>query len=210
MSASPTNLGFPRKVVACYLLFTLAILCWLGGAVLLISHQIVNTQSTESSLSSLRKTASGMEISYLRHGTEELQKQVLEASSGPFIEYAAVVGTDGNILAHSNASLIGESEVQPQGSLVNWENIQGIRFMGSQGRQVQEYRIPLSVKSKHIGLLKIAFAESSLLATLSKVDRYAPLVVLIPLVFVTIGCKMMWSLTKGHSQIDSQLRSLAL
>lgn len=149
-------------------------------------------------------------MSFLRHGEQKLQRQVVEARNHPFIDYVAVVGTDGKVIAHSNASLIGTSEVQPQGSLVNWESVQGIRFLGSQGRQVQEYHIPLSVKSEQFGILKIAFAESSLLATLGKVDRYAPLVILIPLVFVGIGCKMLWTLTKGHSQIDSQLRNLAL
>ncbi len=210
MSASPTNLGFPRKVVACYLMFSLAMLCWLGGAVLMISHEIVNKQSCDSSLASLRKTASAIEMSYLRHGQQNLQQQVISAHNQPFVEYATVIGIDGVVLAHSDVSLVGSPEVKPQGSLLTWENVQGIRFTGSEGRQIQEYHVPLMVNSKQIGTLKIAFGESSLLATLHKLDKYAPLVLLIPLVFVAIGGKILWTITSSHAQIDAQLRSLAL
>ena len=209
MFGSATNLGFPRKVVACYLLFSLAILCWLAVGVLLICHKVINTQTAEACLSSLGKTASRLEISYLQHGDDQLQAVLLGAGVQGAINYAEVISTDGTILAHTDPELVGTTEVPHRGSLLQSGDVQGVRFYNDQGLAVQEYQVPLAVRSKQFGKLKIAFQESSLLSLLSRVDRYAPLAILLPLALVLLGGRVLWQMTGGLSEIDKQLRKIA-
>ena len=209
MIRSATNLGFPRKVVACYLLFSLAIVCWLALGVLLICHKVVNSQSADACLASLAKTASRLEISYLQHGTNQLQDVLHQTSFQGSVDYAAIVGIDGTFLAHSNPTLVGTTETLRRGSLLSSGETQGVRFFDEQGHAVQEYQVPLSVKSEQFGKLKVAFHESSLLSLLGKVDRYAPWAILLPMGLVLVGGRVLWRITGGMSAVETELRNLA-
>ena len=209
MFASPANLGFPRKVVACYLLVTMVVLSWLGVSMVLISHQLANSQSADSRLGSLGRTAAAIELSYLRHGDREFQKLIEQARAQASINYATIVGADGTVLAHTVEDQIGQPAVHQRGRLLRWGSVTGVRFKDDRGRILQEYEVPLIVETRQIGSLKIAFAESTLFSSFAKVAKYAPLAIVIPLVLVLLGARALSKMTDSLNDIQSQLHDFA-
>lgn len=209
MSASPANLGFPRKVVAYYLLVSMGVICWLAVSLVLISHRLVNSQSVDSRLGSIGKTAAAIELSYLRHGHRQFQHLVDEAKANCAIQYASIVDLEGVVLAHTDSRLIGEQGMQKQGSMLRWGSVTGVRFE-EDGRTFQEYEVPLIVKSVQIGLLKVAFSEASLQSTFLRVAGYAPLAMLIPVVLVFLGARSLRRMTDCLQKIQSQLHAFAV
>jgi PAS domain S-box-containing protein len=204
------NLGFPRKVVACYLLFCMAAVCWLSLGVLWTSHHILSSQSADSCLSRLGKTAAAIELSHLRHGTDELNHLLQRAQAEGGLNYASIVGVDGNYVAHADESKIGTRAEPTSGSLLRWGSVSGIRFADQQGQTLQEYQVPLIVNSAPIGTLRIAVMEPSFEVTLAKVAQYAPVAVLIPLALVVLGALVLSRLTRTVADFESQLRTVAL
>ena len=209
MLASPANLGFPRKVVAYYLLVTLGVICWLAVSLVWISHQLVNTQSTDSRLSSLGKTAAAIELSYLREGPQHLQQLVDEAKATGGIKYASLVDSQGKILAHTDRKLIGQNAQDKQGTLLRWGSVTGVRFEDG-NKILQQYEVPLTVQAEHIGSLRIAFLESSLQNTFLKVAPYAPWALLVPVMLLFFGARVLSRLTDCLHDIHSQLKEFAL
>ena len=210
MFGSHPKLGFPRKVVACYLLFCMATVCWLALGVCLISHKVLSLHSASSCLSRLGKTAAAIEISYLRHGQEKLQHLTKQAQVEGGLAYASIIGPNGIYLAHTNASLRDMPALRPTGSLLRWGSVTGIRFVDQQNRTLREYQVPLTVDSQSIGSLQIAVVEPSVSATLASVAQYAPITVLIPLALVALGALVLGRITGAVAEVDDQLRQVAL
>jgi len=210
MFGNHPNLGFPRKVVACYLLFCLVAVCWLSLGLLWISHEVLSSQSANSCLSRLGKTAAAIEISHLRHGTDELQHLLEQAQTEGGLAYASIIGVDGAYLAHTDPNQIGTSVAPTTGSLLRWGSVSGIRFFDQQGQALQEYQVPLIVNSEQIGSLRIAVVEPSLEFTLAKVAQYTPVAVLVPLALVVLGALVLSRLTGTVAEIEDQLRETAV
>ena len=210
MFGSHSKLSFPRKVVACYLLFCMVTVCWLALGACLISHEVLSSHSANTCLSSLGKTAAAIEISHLRYGNEKLQQLVEQARVEGGLVYASIVDTSGLYLAHTDASLKGMPVLQPMGSLLRWGSVSGIRFVDHQGRTLREYQVPLSVNSQPIGSLQIAVVEPSVNATLASVAQHAPVAILIPLALVALGALVLSRLAGAVADVDEQLRRVAL
>ena len=70
MFLNRSQLAFPRKIVAYYLLFCLGAVCWLTVGVITTSHTVLKSRTINTCLSRLGKTAAAVEIEYLRNGTE--------------------------------------------------------------------------------------------------------------------------------------------
>ncbi len=210
MSGSPSKLSFPRKVVACYLLFCMVTVCWLALGVCLVSHRVLSSHSANACLSRLGKTAAAIEMSHLRHGQQELQQLTEQAQTEGGLAYASIVGPDGIYLAHTEASLRGMPMLQPLGSLLRWGSVSGVRFVDQQGRTLREYQVPLSVNSEPIGSLQIAVVEPTVGATLASVARYVPIAILTPLALVALGAVVIGRLARTVAEVDEQLRRVAL
>lgn len=210
MFGSHPKLGFPRKVVACYLLFCMATVCWLVLGVCFISQKVLSTHSDNACLASLGKTAAAIEMSYLRHGQKELQHLTEQVRCDGGLAYAAIVSPQGTYLTHTDPNLQGMAVLPPTGTLLQWGNVSGIQFVDQQGRPLREYKVPLSVNSEPIGSLHIAVVEPSVSSTLSGVAEYAPTTILIPLAFIAAGALVLARLTGSLAEVDEQLRQVAL
>jgi hypothetical protein len=210
MFGSHSKLSFPRKVVACYLLFCMVAVCWLALGAWWMSHEVLRSHSANSCLSRLGKTAAAIEISYIRLGQEELQHLVEQAKSEGGLAYASIIGPNGNYLAHTDTTLRGMPELKPIGSLLRWGSVTGTRFVDQQDRALQEYQVPLTVKSESIGTLQIAVVEPGSSATFATVAQYAPIAILIPLSLIGLGAVVLNRLSSSVAEIEDQLRQVAM
>lgn len=202
------KVGFPRKVVAYYLLFCLVAICWLTAGVLVTSHTILSSRTANASLAKLGKTASALEISYLRDGKEKLNSVLQRAKENASLAYASIISPAGFYLAHTSNQLVGKPAVKPTGSLLKWGNVTGIRHVDSQGRILKEYQVPLVTNGQTLGTLHIAVEEPSIWGTFLTTARMTPIAVLLPFALVILGAFVISKLTQSVEGINSQLTKI--
>ena len=209
MFRSRPNLGFPRKVVAYYLLFCMVAICWLTAGVLTTSHTILSSRTANACLSRLGKTAAAIEIEYIRHGANNLQPLLDNLQASGDLAYSSIISLDGKYLAHSDCKLVGKPAVQPTGRRLRWGNVTGTEFVDQYGRILNEYQTPLIASQEPIGSLQIAVEQPSLGATLRETAQIAPLAILVPLILVAVGAFVLARLSQPVAEVDAQLREIA-
>src|SRR5687768_3002843 len=116
MVASRFKTGLSRKVVAYYLCFSLAAVCWVTAALLVTAHALLCDRAANSCLSQLGKTAASIEIHWLRCGVDGLDAVLADLSRDSRAAYWSVVGVDGKFMAHSQAALAGKPAQEPAGA----------------------------------------------------------------------------------------------
>lgn len=210
MLRSSANLGLPRKIVVYYLLFCLVAVSWLAIGLLLTSHSVMDSRTTGACLSRLGKTAAALELEYLRSGTDKLQQVLMNSRWTSSQRSCSIVSIEGKILAHTDASLIGQPADSHQGSQLRWGNVSGTRYDDDQGRSISEYRVPLIAHEDHFGSLRIAVQQLSFWNTLTEVVRVAPMMILVPLGLIAAGAIFLARLASPLAKVDAQLRSIAL
>ena len=203
------QLGFPRKVVAYYLLFCLAAVCWLTVGVVATSHTVLSSRTVNSCLARLGKTAAALEIEYLRHGPEKLGDILLKAKVETGLNYGSIVGPGGLILAHTNEDLIGTKAVDPTGTLLRWGDVTGVRYENENGEILRQYRVQLGTEEKLIGTLRIGVSEPSPWNTVTETAQIAPFAILIPLALVGVGALILSRVTTHVASVEEQLRAVA-
>jgi len=204
------QLAFPRKIVAYYLLFCLAAVCWLTVGTVTTSHTVLSSQTINACLARMGKTSAAIEIAYLRHGSDNLQAILEQAKAEAGLQYGSVVGPGGTVLAHTNSELVGTKADEFSGSLLRWGNVTGVRYVDQQGRTVRQYRTPLGTESTPIGSLRIAVTEPSLWGTVAKTAQVAPLAILAPLALVAVGALVLSRLSSHIASVEKQLRMVAI
>ena len=202
------KVGFPRKVVAYYLLFCLIAVCWLTAGVLFTSHTLLSSRTTDASLSRLGKTSAALEIAYLRGGQETLAEVLGRTKSEASLAYASIISPGGKYLAHTDPLLSGQLAVKPTGSLLKWENVTGIRHVDAQGHILQEYQVPLVAGSELLGTLHLAVSEPSMWRTFIEIAHLAPIAVLVPLLLVGAGAVVLSRITTPVADANSQLEQI--
>jgi len=209
MFRSRPLLGFPRKVVAYYLLFSMVAVCWLAVGVLVTSHTVLSSRTTNACLSRIGKTAAAIEIEYLRHGSQSLQAILARTKTESTLSYASVVATDGEILAHTDSHLVGTAASEVTGSQFRWGNIAGVRFVDPRGQILRQYRVPLAANQADFGSLRVAVLEPSLWGTIISTAHIAPIAILVPLALVIAGAVVLSRLTNQVASIEQKLRKVA-
>ena len=204
------KVGFPRKVVAYYLLFCLVAVCWLAAGVLVTSHTLLSSRTTSASLSRLGKTSAAIEIAYLRDGEQALEKVLQRTKAEAALAHASIISPEGRFLAHTNLALQGLPAVKPTGSLLKWGNVTGIRHVNEQGQILQEYQVPLVTNGKLLGSLNLAVVEPSLWGTFLETAHLAPLAVLVPLLLVAAGAVVLLRITTSVVDANSQLEQVGM
>jgi two-component system phosphate regulon sensor histidine kinase PhoR len=209
MFGSRPHLGFPRKVVAYYLLFCLVAVAWLAAGVVVTSHTVANSRAINSCLSRLGKTAAAIEIEYLRHRPEKLATIVQRTKAEASLSYCAVISPEGTILAHSTPELVGAHATLPTGSLLRWGEVTGTRFVDEEGQILREYRVGLVSNGDHFGSLHLAVVEPNVWNTLAETAHVAPLAVLVPLALVAVGAVVLSRTVSPMAGVELQLRTVA-
>ena len=210
MLRSNSNLGFPRKVVGYYLLFCMVAVVWLATGLLLTSHTVLDSRTTNACLSRLGKTAAALEIEYLRNGAIDLQKALKRNQwSSDQVSYS-IVSPEGTVLADTNPSSVGKPAQQSQGNQLRWGDVTGIQYQDDQGQVIHEYHVPLIAHKDHFGSLQIRVQQLNFVATLKEIARVSPAVLLVPLGLILAGAWLLVRLTRPVAGVEAQLRRLAL
>ncbi|MBA3482913.1 MAG: PAS domain-containing protein [Pirellulales bacterium] len=201
--------GLSRKIVAYYLCFCLAAVCWVAAALLVTSHALLRNRTTNSCLSRLGKASAAIESHWLRSGEEGLDAVVISLSNECRAAYWTIVGVDGTHLAHTQPALQGKVAVEHAGTRANMGDAIGVRYESPSGAIVQEYRIALATKKGAIGDLRVGIEEPTFTATILAAAPYIPIALLAPLALVGVGAVLLSRFTRPVTAVESRLREIA-
>jgi len=201
--------GLPRRVVACYLFFCLAAICWLVVGVVLTTHAAFSTRAQNASLTQLARAAAAIEMDVVRHGQQHLQQLVCRAQAEGDFSYCAIVGLDGKFLAHSNAGKIGKTAVDVSGERVQRGDAEQVSYADERSQTVREYRLPLTAEKERIGALQAATVEPGHWDFVRQIANSAPLAVFAPLLLIAVGAVVLSRQTRPLANIEDHLRHVA-
>lgn len=209
MRRRTAKLGFPRRVVACYLLFSTVAVTWLAGSLFYTAHSVLKTRAVDACLARLERTAAAVEMRYLRHGRDELRPALSGAGDSPDVIACAVVSSDGEVLAHSGPGAHGVTAPQRDGSRLRWGGVAETRFVDGEGRSVSQFRLPLTAVDDHFGTLHMTVRRAGAADTLRHVARIAPVAIAAPLCLVAVGAVVLARWTAPLAAVEGQLRNVA-
>jgi two-component system phosphate regulon sensor histidine kinase PhoR len=209
MVASRSKTGLSRKVVAYYLCFCLAALCWVAAALLITSHALLCDRAANGCLSRLGKASSTIELHWLREGEQGLDAVLAGIRTESRAAYWTVVGVDGHYIAHTSPALTGKPATEPAGARSRWGDATGVRYTTPDGAVVQEYRVALETGKRPIGELRVGIEEPSFSATVQAAAPFIPVALLAPLTLVGIGAVVVAKTTRRVAQVELRLREIA-
>lgn len=199
-----------RKIVAYYLCFGLAAVCWVATALLLTSHALICDRAANSCLSRLGKVSATIELHWLRNGQQGLDAVIADLRNECRAAYWTIVAVDGAYLAHTDSALNGRPSTEPAGARTRYGDTLGVRYTTPEGDVVQEYRVDLATSKASLGELRVGLVEPSLSATILAAAPFVPVAVLAPLTLVGIGAVVLSRLTRPVSEVETRLREIAL
>ncbi len=203
------NPGLSRKIVAFYLCFSLAAVCWLAAGAAITSHTVVNDRVADAVLSRLDSAAAALQIHLLRHRAEGLDAVLEGIRADCQADFCAVIGDDGKVVAHTTAGRTGDAADEPVGARGVVDGVLRVDYVDGHGRPMQEYRTPLEAGGKRLGELRLAVVKQTLLASARATARRAPLVLLAPLALVAVGAWLLRRLVRPLAQVETSLSGAA-
>lgn len=209
MTSPTATFGFPRRVVALYLLFCLgSVLLLTAGAVVAV-RTLLHSQATGGALSRVGRLAAAIEIDRLTADGARTQTLIDQARDSGRLVYCAIVGKDGRFAAHTDRSLIGALAVSPVGSQLRWGDIDGVCFRDATDRLISEYHAPLRIDSEPIGVLRLAVAEPGWQGVVAELAEYAPWAIAAPLALIACGVWWLNRATQPLAGIEARLTEIA-
>lgn len=209
MPSKTAQLGFPRRIVALYLLFSLGSLLLLASGSVLAVQSLLKSRATTDALSQVGRLTSAIALDQLSTSGANGQGLVERARLEGQLAWCAVVDRQGKYVAHTDRSLIGATMIEPIGAPVSWGATTGIAYRNEAGLLVNEYRTPLVVNQKPAGSLVMAFAVPSWQGVSGDLAGYAPLAILAPLVVIAVGGWWLSITTGPLSEISQALSAIA-
>jgi PAS domain S-box-containing protein len=209
MPSTTAQLGFPRRIVALYLLFSLGSLLLLASGSVLAVQAILKSRATADALSQVSRLTSSITLDQLATSGANGQSLVERARLEGRLAWCAVVDRQGKYVAHTDRSLIGATMIEPIGAPVCWGATSGIAYRNEAGLLVNEYRTPLVINQKPAGSLAMAFAVPSWQSVSRDLAGYAPLAILAPVVVIAVGGWWLSRTTGPLSEISQALSAIA-
>lgn len=209
MATPSAPFGFPRRVVALYLLFCLgAVLLLTAGAVVSV-RALLQSQATGGALCRVGRLAAAIEMDRLAADGERVQSLIDQARTAGRLTYCAVVGVDGRFIAHTDRTLIGAIAVETVGTQLRWGDIDGVRFLDARDRKINEYHAPLQIDGEPTGVLRLGMIEPGWQGVVAELAHYAPWAVAAPLALIGIGVWWLNRTTQPLAGIEARLAEIA-
>jgi two-component system phosphate regulon sensor histidine kinase PhoR len=209
MVTNRSKTGLSRKIVAYYLFFCLAAVCWVAAALLVTSHELLRNRTTHSCLSRLGRASAAIETHWLRNGEQGLDAVIGDLSTDCRAAYWTVVGVDGTHLAHTQTAFLGRVAIEHPGVRTDVGDVIGVRFVAPSGAVMQEYRIGLATQKVAIGDLRVGIEEPTFTATILAAAPYIPVALLAPLALVGVGSVLLSRFTRPITAVESRLSKVA-
>lgn len=202
------NIPLARRVTAYYLLFCLLTTAWFTVGALFIGRSVLNAHAESDCLLKLGRVSNTVQLELRKNDAANLQRLAERIRAESSLNYCAVVSADGLVLAHSNASLVGESYQAPVGERKQWDSIQRVRYVATDSQPLREYRAPLG-SDNGSPALHIAVAEAGFFAPSSRAVPHALFLVMGAALFIGAGALVVYRNVQPLTQIDAQLCDVA-
>lgn len=209
MFKKTTHLELPRRLTAYYLMFCLAAVSWLTIGVVFVSQSILTSRAESSCLADLGKAARAVALEHQAGGEAAIQALVDQWTGAKSLAYCAFSDKNGRYVAHSLRDQIGQKVNGPDGSVVEWGDVERISFVDPQSGLLREYRTPVRSQGATLGTLHIAVVEPGLWGIVRSVAEYAPPAILGPLLLMSMGVLALRRTVRPLTQIEKQLHRLA-
>ncbi len=209
MFARRANLGLSRKIVAYYLLFSVAGICWLTAGALVIARAVTDERSSSVCLTRIDGVAALLEIQLQRDQAIAMDRILADLRTECRASWCAVLGFDGKIIAHTRPERVGKSPEEPSGGRTKLDAATRLAYLSPAGTTVHEYRRPLSSGARHLGELRMAVDQPSWWSTARVASELAPLAVLAPLALVLLGAWIVGRITAPIAAVEEQLQAAA-
>lgn len=209
MVRSSMQLGFPRRVVALYLLFCLGSILLLATGGVLAIESLLKSQATGDALSQVGRVAAAAQIDRLTTGGQKLQSIVEKARAEGHLAWCAVIDAEGRFVAHSDPELVGALQVEPVGSQLRWGEVDGVRYRNEHNRLVSEYRAPLEVDDRPAGALVMAVVVPGWETVVRELAHHAPLAIVAPLALIVVGGWWLRRAARPLGGVEAELARVA-
>ncbi len=208
MPRSRFQLGFPRQVVSCYLLFSVIAVTWLSIGVVFTVHAILATRTESECLSQLGRAAAAVEIEHLRHGDEALGRLLDRIRGDGRFSCCAVIDSSGKFIAHTDRRQMGKKAVANSGPQKRWGNVEATEYEDPNGQKLVEFRVPLIVGEESIGQLWVVLPSPDFWTTAKAAAETAPIAILTPLLLIGAGALSLRRLTLPIASVHDQLSKI--
>ncbi len=209
MSTLKAQLGFPRRVIAVYLLFSVGAVLLLGGGMAVAVQAMLRSQATDGALSQVDRLTSAIKLDIVSGSGAKRQELVDLARLEGRLAWCAVVDADGRFTAHTDPQLIGAAMIEPIGSQLRWGVVGGIRYRDAKEELIDEYRVPLEIDQKPAGSLVVAVVAPGWQRVLRELSAYAPFAVIGPLGVIAGGGWWLRRMTMPLAEIAEELSAIA-
>jgi signal transduction histidine kinase len=210
MFGSSLQVRLPRRITAYFLLFGLAALVWLSFGAVYVARSVTDNRSEGASLRWLGRGSGRVVLSYPRGGDASMQAIVSEVFAKSGATYCAVVGLDGDFVAHSNPEFVGKSASERGGVTERWGEVERVEYTDDKGMLVYEYRCPLGVGETAIGTMRLGVSQPSLWSLWRAGAQYSPLAFFGPACCMVIGAVMISRMVRPVADIEEQLVHVAM
>lgn len=206
-STLPNDL--PRRLTALFLMFGLLAVVWLAVAMVMVMNIVHADRSDNAMLTRLGRAVT-QTANELRQPepAARLQKLMIRLQAEGNLSYAALVGPNGNYLAHSSAELVGKPAVEPTGVVDQWGGVARHRYLGEDGQPRLEYRSAVTLDGRTVGSLRVASVERDISQTLLDIADRAPWAIAGPISLLGVGAWMVQRQLRGIAAFDRQLAEL--
>jgi PAS domain S-box-containing protein len=209
MFAKTSHLELSRRVIAYYLMFSLAVITCLVGAIVVVSASVWGARTEEHCLTWLEQAANATRSDLAVHNKGNPQLLVDRFRSKWGLQYCALVSNRGYFLAHTRPDQVGKQRSIPAGAAANWGDIQRIRYVNADSQLVDEYQTTISHRGEPWGTLVMAVPNRGVWRSVFAAARHAPLVFLCPVLLLVVGVVALRRTTRPMAEIEAQLRHVA-
>lgn len=203
------KLELPRQVVGFYLFFSLLVAFWIAASSIFLARSVSNEQFEQAAFAYVDNAATATTLEYVLNGEANLQPLVERFARENSLLYCGFASNDRKFVAHSRSELVGETYRVATGSASRRGDAQVVRIEEANG-VTREYSVPVATKDEVVGSLIMAVDEPGLLATVMAAARYAPTVLLVPLLLIAVGAIVMQRSVRPVAAVESQLRRAAV
>ncbi|MGQ9574691.1 MAG: ATP-binding protein [Thermoguttaceae bacterium] len=209
MFKKTTHLELPRRVTAYYLLFGLLAVSWLTVGAVVVSRTLMSSRAEGVCLANLGKAAAAVAAEYRKPGQPDLQGLIEQFTQLYGLAYAGFSSPDGRFLAHSLRQRVGQAATQPDGALMQWGDVDRVRFVDRDSRLLREYRTPVRTGGRTVGTLHMAVVEPGIWGIVRSAAEYAPVAIVGPVVLMSLGVLVLRRTVRPFSAIEQQLQRVA-
>ncbi|QDS98943.1 sensor histidine kinase [Adhaeretor mobilis] len=214
MISQRQHLGLPRQVVAWYLFFCLAAVCWLATGLLDAAHGVVTKRNATVAIARLHRSVAAIETA---HRANEQQPDPWSGMQGYLAQlrgegrfvYCSLLDLEGKSIADTREDRIGQFAVELAGTPVEEAGVWGVHALQPSGVDLTEYRIPLNHGGEQFATLSAAVQSDSSLASIVETISAAPSAVVLPLLLIVVGGVLLGRLTRSAATVETQLSEIA-